>query len=520
MNASIEEAARLYTARDLPRAARVCLDILRDTPKHFDALHLLGAICTSRGQHADGVSYLLRAAAVNPNDARLQANLGGAWGTVQRFADAENAYRRAIALSQPEPSLLNNLGLALTGQTRDAEAMGAFRQALDTDPDDLPARFNLGRAYAALGQFAAAEQEFRHVLAGLPPDAPGERVMGAVSELARVLLDMGKADEALSGLEAAIARYPAGDASHRGHASLILLLLGRFAEGWAAYESRWQASNHETPHQDCRVLDLRDIAGKRVLVTEEQGRGDVIQFLRYIPRLAALGARVSLRVYPDLLPLAKELRDAETVFAVGDDEPAYDLRASIMSLPLAFGTDLASIPADTPYLRVPAARVGIMKHHLGAVSGPRVGLAWSGSAASQARAAMPVAALEPILRRPGITFHALQNAIRPEDRAWLDRAGLDHAGPVVLHAAELRDFGDTAALIESMDLVISIDTAVAHLAGALARPVWIMLAHNPDWRWLLGRDDSPWYPTARLFRQTGWRDWDSVVRQILAALPF
>ena len=515
MNASIEEAARLYTARDLPRAARVCLDILRDTPNHFDALHLLGVICTGRGQYADGVSYLLRAAALNPNDARLQTNLGSAWGSVQRFADAENAYRQAIALSQPEPGLLNNLGLALTGQTRDAEAMGAFRQALGADPENIPARFNLGRAHAALGQFDAAESEFRQVLARLPPGAPGERFMGAAGERARALLDMGQADEALSCLEAAIARYPAEDASHRGHASLILLLLGRFPEGWAAYESRWQAPNHEKPHKDCRILDLRDIAGKRVLVTEEQGRGDVIQFLRYIPRLAALGARVALRVYPDLLPLAKELREAETVVAVGDDEPAYDFRASIMSLPLAFGTDLASIPADTPYLRVPAARVGRMKHHLGAVSGPRVGLAWSGSAASQARAAMPVAALEPILRRPGITFHALQKTIHMEDRAWLDRTGA-----IVLHDAELRDFGDTAALIESMDLVISIDTAVAHLAGALARPVWIMLAHNPDWRWLLGRDDSPWYPTARLFRQTGWRDWDSVVRRIVAALPF
>jgi hypothetical protein len=250
-------------------------------------------------------------------------------------------------------------------------------------------------------------------------------------------------------------------------------------------------------------------------VREEQGRGDVIQFLRYIRPLAARGAQVRLSVYPDLLPIAREIPEVELALGPDEDEPEYDVLTSLLSLPLAFGTTLATIPAEVPYLRVPASRVGRMKHHLGAQSGPRIGLVWSGSVQSQPRSAMSAATLDPLLRWPNVEFHCLQKEILAEDRAWLDKTGL-----VITHEAELRDFGDTAALIDSMSLVISIDTAVAHLAGALAKPVWIMLPFNPDWRWLLGRDDSPWYPTARLFRQSTPGDWASVVRSVAGSLRF
>jgi hypothetical protein len=248
-------------------------------------------------------------------------------------------------------------------------------------------------------------------------------------------------------------------------------------------------------------------------VQQEQGRGDIIQFLRYVRLLAAHGARIVLSVYPDLVALARELPDVETVIDTDEIEADYDLLTSILSLPLAFRTGFSAIPAAVPYLRTPATRIGRMKHHLGARGGSRIGVAWSGSRISYARSAMPAAMLEPLLRRTGVEFHCLQNEIRAEDRAWLDRTGL-----VATHEAMLTDFADTAALIEAMDLVISIDTAVAHLAGALAKPVWIMLPFNPDWRWFLDREDSPWYPTARLFRQPSPGDWESVVRVAAAAL--
>ena len=512
MTATIDEAARHYAARDLGQAARVCLDIIRTDPRHFDALHLLGVICTNRGQHADGVSYLLRAEASRPNDGRLQANLGAAYGAMQRFDKAVEAYRRAAALDYRDPGVLNNLGLALQGLDRRQEALDTLRTAIELDPTNDPVLYNLARAKIAVGDLAAAEADFRRLQARLPPETSPDRVREVTNELARAVTDQGRAEDALEILRAAAAKQP-DIVSFRWHEALLLLLLGRFKEGWLAYETRWDAPDHDRPHPDYRVLDLEQVAGRRVLVKEEQGRGDVIQFLRYIQPLAALGARVRLSVYSDLIPLALEMADVEQVLGPDADEAEYDLLTSVMSLPLAFATDLGTIPARMPYLRTPASRVARMKHHLGPPSGPRIGLVWSGSLASVPRSAMPVAMLEPVLRRPGVEFHCLQKEIRAEDRAWLERTGI-----VTTHEAMLRDFADTAALIEAMDLVISIDTAVAHLAGALAKPVWIMLPFSPDWRWLLGRDDSPWYPTARLFRQPAPADWDAVVRSVVASL--
>jgi tetratricopeptide (TPR) repeat protein len=472
----------------------------------------LGVICTNQGQHADGVGYLLRAEALQSNDGRLWANLGAAFGAVQRFDKAVHAYRQALALNYRDAGVLNNLGLALQGLERRQEALDTLRDALALDPANDPALYNLARAQVAVGNLGEAEAEFRRLQARLAPGTPVQRIAEVTNELARAVADQGRVEDSLEILRTAAAHHP-DIVSFRWHESLLLLQLGRFNEGWAAYETRWDAPGHDRAHPDYGVLDLRRVAGQRVLVKGEQGRGDVIQFLRYVGPLAARGARVTLSVYQDLVPLAREMADVELVLGPEDDEVGYDGLTAVMSLPLAFDTAIATIPASVPYLRAPATRIGRMRHHLGAQSAPRVGLVWSGSSASLARSAMPPAVLEPLLHRSGVEFHCLQKDIRTEDRGWLDRIGV-----VRTHEAMLRDFGDTAALIEAMDLVISIDTAVAHLAGALAKPVWIMLPFNSDWRWLLGRDDSPWYPTARLFRQAVPGDWASVLRSVVASL--
>jgi tetratricopeptide (TPR) repeat protein len=512
MTATIDEAARHYAAGDLPATALACLDIIGSDKFHFDALYLLGVVCTNRGQHADGVSYLLRADAERPNNGRLLVNLANAFGGVQRFDKAVDIYRNAQRLGINDAGLLNNLGLALRGVERLEEAIGCFQAALILDPTHTATRFNLARAIAATGRLAEAEALFRRLQNTLPPGTPIDRIADLANEFAGTLIAMGRAGEALDVLRVAIAN---GHASQpiRSNEALVLMVLGRFAEGWPAYETRWVAADHDRPHPDYSIIDPDQVAGKIVLVKEEQGRGDVIQFLRYVRPLAARGARIVLSVYADLIPLAAELPEVETVLEADEVEADYDFLTSVMSLPLAFRTDITTIPAEVPYLRTPAARIGRMRHHLGPRRMPRIGVAWSGSTASYARAAMPVATLEPLLRHPGVEFHCLQNEIRPVDRAWLDQTGI-----VTTHEAMLRDFADTAALIEAMDLVISIDTAVAHLAGALAVPVWIMLPFNPDWRWLLNREDSPWYPTARLFRQPAPFDWNSVVRSAAAAL--
>ena len=511
---AIEEAARHYAAGDLASTARVCLGILETDPRHCDALHLLGVVCTRLGQRADGVSYLSRAAALRPEDPRLLSNLGNAFGGVRRFDQAAALYQRARDLGLHEAPLLNNLGLALLALDRIEEATGCFQEALRLDPAHSASLYNLARARAEAGAFQEAEADFRRLQTALPADTSAERVTDVANEFARLYMRQERPEDALAVLRALTARWPDIEVP-RWNEALVLLTLGRYAEGWAAYESRWLAPEHDAPHPHHAVLDLGQVAGKRVLVKEEQGRGDVIQCLRYLRPLAARGARVSLSVYEDLVPLALEIPEVEQVTASDAPDVEHDLLTSIMSLPLAFRTGLASIPDAFPYLRTPASRVARMRQHLGPAQGPRVGVVWSGSARSHPRSAMNAAALEPLLRRPGITFHCLQKEIRAQDRAWIEGGGV-----VVTHEAMLRDFADTAALIEAMDMVISIDTAVAHLAGALARPVWIMLPFDPDWRWLLGRGDTPWYPTARLFRQAAPGDWAGVVRAVAAALPF
>jgi Flp pilus assembly protein TadD len=518
MTATIDVAARHYAAGDLGETARVCLDIIREDPEHFDALHLLGVVCTNRGQHADGVCYLLRARSSRSDDGRLQANLGSAYGAVQRFDAAVDCYRRAIALGHRDAGVLNNLGLALLGLGQKQAAIETYQEALGLDPSHDPARYNLARGFAATGRFALAEAEFRRLLDRMAQGTPDDRWTDSVNGLAHAILDQGRAEEALGVLRTAASVRPT-IAATRWHQALILLLLGQYAEGWRTYEARFEVPGIDGPHPDHRVLDPSQLAGKCVLVREEQGRGDVIQFLRYVRPLTEAGARVCLSVYPDLIPLAQEMREVETVLGANEDEAEFDHLTSVMSLPLAFATELATIPDRVPYLRAPASRVGRMAHHLGSMSGRRrIGLAWSGSTVSRDRAAIPMAMLAPLLQRPGVEYHCLQKEIFADDHVWLDRPRPDYAD-IVTHEAMLRDFGDTAALIEAMDLVISIDTAVAHLAGAMAKPVWIMLAFNPDWRWLLNREDSPWYPTARLFRQQAPGGWESVVRAVADALP-
>jgi hypothetical protein len=294
--------------------------------------------------------------------------------------------------------------------------------------------------------------------------------------------------------------------------SLILLLLGHYAEGWRKYEGRWGIADHDPPRADACVLRLAGVAGRRVLLTAEQGHGDMIQFARYASLLAAQGARVTLQTYVELKPLMRTLDGVERVIAVGELEPPADLVTPLLSLPLAFDTRLDGVPTAVPYVRAPARRVATWRRRLGPRSCPRVGLAWWGSQHIPKRS-ITIETLLPVLSCQGIELHALQKEIPTAQRDWLST----HGG-LADHGAELDDYADTAALISQLDLVVTIDTSVAHLAGALGRPVWIMLQHSADWRWLLDRNDSPWYPTARLFRQRRAGDWQTVVSEVTSAL--
>jgi ADP-heptose:LPS heptosyltransferase len=260
------------------------------------------------------------------------------------------------------------------------------------------------------------------------------------------------------------------------------------------------------------VIDPAKVAGQRILICAEQGFGDTIFFARYVRSLSRAGATVSLSVYPELKSLFRELEDVANVIEPGEQESEADAVTAFPSLPLAFHTDFASIPAAVPYLRAPAPQLAAWRKRLGPRHKPRIGVCWWGSQHIPHRS-IPVASLAPLLDRTEFEFHSLQKEISPSDREWLA------AQPGIReHGDALTDFAETAALISLMDLVITIDTSVAHLAGALARPMWIMLPFAADWRWLRGRSDSPWYPTARLFRQPRWGDWSAVVATITQTL--
>jgi tetratricopeptide (TPR) repeat protein len=506
---TIEEAARHYAARDFAKAEHVCLAMLAHAQADFDTLHLLGVLCLEQRRYADAVGFLRRAERERPNDPELHYHLGTTFLALSMYDQAEAAFHRTLTAQPDHFDALNNLGNALAGAGRPEHGVRCLRQALTLRPNAPQPLYNLGRIYASLDRPDDAVEAFRAALAqrdGMPP----QRLADIGAGLCEALIAQEHYEEALEACRAipAIAAAPAMEWNE----SLTLLMLGDFADGWRKYESRFRVSGHDPPRPAATVLDLDDVAGKRVLLFPEQGRGDVIQMARYAPLLAERGARVSLETCDDLIALFSQLDGVEHVVGPLDDPPEHDLTTSLLSLPLAFHTGLATIPGKVPYLHAPPDRLAAWAERLGESTMPRIGLMWRGAQHIPKRS-IPVATLEPLLHDSGFEFHALQKEITAADRSWLQRNAA-----VRCHDADLADFAETAALIAHMDLVISIDTSVAHLAGALGVRVWIMLPFSPDWRWLREREDSPWYPTARLFRQTQRGDWDDVVRRVAEAL--
>jgi tetratricopeptide (TPR) repeat protein len=500
LNEPLKEAARLYAARDYPAAEAVCRAIIHADPHHFDTLHLLGVLLTLQDQPEVALPYLRQADTEQPGHALLRVNLGNALVAAKR-------YEEAVAVSQTgDAPALNNLGLAYRGLGQHDAAAQAFRRATEMRWDYAPAWSNLATTLTKLGRLEAALHAATTALRVAPLDTPVHRLADVTNELGQALLGLGRPQEALATCRGFLKRHP-GQKTVMWNMSLCLLLLGQFEEGWRAYEHRFDVPGHDTRPEGVIVLDPSGVAGKRVLILTEQGRGDMLQFIRYAPLLAERGATVLVQAYPDLLPLLAAMPGVAAAVSTDDPRPEANLVTSVMSLPLAFGTH----PANVPYLRVPPDR---NRRSLGSKTRPRIGVAWSGSPHSLERSAMPAEALAPLLALPGYEFHCLQKEVTDGDRMWLDSS----RAPVAQHGRDLGDFADTAALIDQMDVIVTIDTAIVHLAGALAKPVYLLLPFNPDWRWMLGRQDSPWYPTARLFRQPSRDLWTPAVQSVIAEL--
>jgi tetratricopeptide (TPR) repeat protein len=521
---------------------------------HYNLAHALQQLA----RHADAADEYQQTLRIAPDDFEATYNLGIVLHELKEFAQAADAFRRALALNPDLPEVMSNLAAALQGLDDYDAAAELLRRAIALNPNFAEAHGNWGGHLWRQGDLHGAKKSCLRAIE-LNSNLPG-----AHGNLGHVLFDQGDYRGALDCYDQALALKPdavcaetrvaatahrtwqrgdllnAFDACHRAGADfataeyrralatksncvellyyvgLLHLLHGDFAAGWHNYEYRWQTKMLRTARRNFsqpQWLGQR-IDGARILLHAEQGLGDTLQFIRYVPMVAALGAKVILEVPSELRRLAERAFGAMVqIVTRGNHLPNFEWHSPLMSLPLVFRTDLDSIPAPIPYLQAEPQLMREFAQHFAASStaGLRVGLVWSGSPrhTRDPQRSIPLAQLCALTEVPGVTFYSLQKG--PAAKDLLDM-------PIDMNLVDLsgylNDFADTAAALAHLDLLVTVDTAVAHLAGALGKPVWILLTHNPDWRWLLDREDSPWYSTARLFRQRSAGDWSSALERV------
>jgi len=446
---------------------------LAASPDHAEALSNRGDALRELGRLEDALASYDRALAVRPDYAEALSNRGNVLKTLRRFDDALASYDAALRLRPDYPEALSNRAVTLQALDRLDEALASCDRALTLAPDSV----------------------------------------AALTNRASVLQEQRRFDEALVTYDRAVAIAP-DHAEAQINRALLLLLSGDFAAGWRAYEWRRKLPSWVERRFAQGEWSGEDIAGQRLLLHAEQGFGDTIQFARYAALAARRGIDVVLEVQPSLKPLLGDLFGLEVVAAGRDPLPPFDRHCPLLSLPRLFATTPTTIPSGAPYIAAPADRVAAWAPRLPG-EGLRVGLAWSGHPDNvrDHERSIPFARLAPLVTIPGARFVSLQKDIRATDADAFRRCG-----DVIDLGAALRDFADTAAIIAQLDLIITVDTAVAHLAGAMGKPVWVLLPRVPDFRWLLDRATSPWYPSARLFRKGQADTWDDVIAGVTTEL--
>jgi Tfp pilus assembly protein PilF len=432
-----------------------------------------------------------------------------------RLAEAEVGYRRVLAAQPDHADALHLLGIIAHQMRRDHNlALELIDKALALNPNSADAVNNRGNALQELKRYDEALASYDKALALKPDHAE------AFNNRGHALLALNRIDEALANYREALRLRPDVPLAHT-ELAYALLSAGRFEEGWEEHEWRWKTKQMSGEARDFPApLWCGEAIGDRVILLHaEQGFGDTLQFCRYVPRIAA-GARTVLEVQAPLARLLSRLPGIMAIVARGDRLPPFDLHCPLLSLPRAVGTTLDSIPAATPYLAADPARAAGWRRRLAGLDGLRVGLVWAGGQrmkwqhlAIDRRRSIALDTLAPLGETSGVSFISLQ-----KDGPAAQAANPPHGMALHDFSADLHDFEDTAALIDGLDLVISVDTAVAHLAGALGKPVWLLNRFDTCWRWLLDRDDSPWYPQLRQFRQPSPGDWNSVISAVKDAL--
>ncbi|CAO3439649.1 tetratricopeptide repeat protein [Azospirillum doebereinerae] len=572
----LAEGMAHHNAGRLAEAEAAYREILAAAPEQPDALHLMGVIALQVGKPEAAANLIAEAIRLNGRNAVYHSNLGSALRRLGRRAEAAAACRRAVELDAsfadaynnlanvlmdqgdyPEaaealrrllaqrPALneqrlllgralilagraeegvdaleellrrdprsaagLTNLGVALRKLDRTGEALAAYRRGLDIAPDDAGLHSNLGSLLNQEGLAEEAMEHFRRAIAA-KPDFPDAHV-----NLSVALRDANRFAESAAAAEEAIRLSPESAEAHT-NLSHALLLQGDFERGFSEYEWRFKVPEFPTPPPNVPQPPWtgQPLEGRTVFLHDEQGVGDGIQFARYARTLKAMGARVIVECNRQLLRLFQGLDGADLVIGRQSPPPPFDLHVPMMSVPHRLGTTLDRIPAEVPYLRTEPELTARWRDRLAPVAALRVGIVWAGSPEhrNDHNRSLPLTALAPLGDVPGVRLFSVQKG---PGAAQLPQApmAVEDLGP------DIADFADTAAILANLDLLITVDTSVAHLAGALGRPVWVLLPFSPDWRWVMGRDDSPWYPTMRLFRQEAPGDWTPVLTRLRAAL--
>jgi tetratricopeptide (TPR) repeat protein len=473
-------------------------------PNHVDAQYNLGNALQSQGKMEDAITCYERALVLQPNYAKVYYSLGNVFLAKGQLDKAVAQYGHALALKPDDSEACNSLGSVLQLQGKQDEAIVCYERALASKPDNAEAHSNLGNVLQALGRVDEAVARYERAIAIKPNNALAFNNLGSALQL------QGKQDEAIAYYERALAINPDCPVAKFG-LTIIQLLAADFASGLPNYEQRFLQNKPRTFSQP--QWHGEPLNGTRILLHAEQGLGDTLQALRYLPMVQAAGGSLVLEVQAPLRRMAAQIPGITDLVIAGDPLPPFDWQCPLMSLPLAFGTTLDTIPAPTSYLSIPDEALRTANALSWPATGLRVGLAWAGNPSHHRDRyrSIPLSRLDPLLRLQGVHFFSLQ--MGPE-AAQLATTPV----PITDLSDAIHDMADTAALMAHLDLVIAVDTSVVHLAGALGKPVWVLLPIAPDWRWLLGRQDSPWYPTMRLFRQPKFGDWESVVEMVRAAL--
>jgi tetratricopeptide (TPR) repeat protein len=489
-------------------------------PDDADLWWQLGDGLIAAGRSTEALLCFQHTISLNPSHANAAYRAGYLLQEVGRFDEALVELNRSADLQPNHAPTLQVRAVVLKNLKRLEEALADNTRAIALDPTDADTCCNMGNALQALGRHEEALSWYERSLKMRSLKMRSDVASATnITNKAISLAALGRVDEAMASYRLSLSIDPS-DAATIWNLSLLQLLTGDFEAGWRGREARWDIPKLLQPGTRPSMpmwVGEQPVAGKTIVVCQYEGMGDAIQFARYVPMLAARGARVILLIDKPLHPLLSTLKGVSQCIAKSPDQvvPPFDLHIAIDSLPLAFGTRLDTIPAERAYLPAPDAhRLRAWEKRLGRREKLRVGLVWSGNPnfGNDSNRSMPFSVLSEILDLDA-TFVSLQKDPRPQDLE-----ALRQRPDVVDLTGDLTDFAETAALVCCLDLVITVDTGVAHLAAALGRPTWILLPYVPDWRWFLDRDDSPWYPTARLFRQSATREYGSVLRRLRAEL--